>query len=176
MNEATTLMSNAAVLRGIILNDAIYIERLIDEFLSRYFCGNDPDKKRDLMELIICEPLNFDIKRLAFIEIVKKEYQDFLIKNPSFKSDIDSIMKDRNILAHWLLDTSENGTTAMSRGEIMFVRFKVKTEKAVNTKIFDQGKIDELKDKIKAVVNGLSELLISMGPSNSASGAASEPS
>jgi hypothetical protein len=39
--------------RGQIINDLIYLERLIDEAIARHLCV-DNDRQTELMELILC--------------------------------------------------------------------------------------------------------------------------
>ena len=51
--EITKKMQEAGyIYRGQLINDLIYLERLIDEVVSRHFC-EDLDKKKELMELML---------------------------------------------------------------------------------------------------------------------------
>jgi hypothetical protein len=115
--------------RGQIINDLIYLERLIDEAIARHLCV-DNDRQTELMELILCnERIGFSNKVQVFEYIFKKHKSDFVSNNPKIFSDIKKLIEERNIIAHYLLDTSENGKAMFDKeNKIGFVKFRNSTE------------------------------------------------
>jgi hypothetical protein len=148
---------------------------MIDEFLSSYFC-NDPQKQSDLMQLVISEFLTFDIKRQAFDFIIDKNFTEFRTKNPDFSNKINNLMKQRNILAHWMTDTSEDGIKIFEKGELRFVRFKSKSKNSSNFKLYSQDEVNVWIKTSNDIANILLDFLNANNPSESASGATSETS
>jgi hypothetical protein len=115
--------------RGQIINDLIYLERLIDEAISRHFC-EDLQRKKELMELILSnERIGFYNKVQVFEYIFKTHRPEFVNANPNIFSDIKKLIDERNIVAHYLLDTSEAGKKEyINNGKIGFVKFRNSTE------------------------------------------------
>ena len=128
-NVIVELQLTAYKYRGQIINDLIHLERLIDESISRHFCS-DAEKKTELMELILCnERISFHSKIQVFQYIFDKHKKEFVSNNLNIFSDIKKLNDERNIIAHYLLDTSETGKkTFKETGNIGFVKFRNSTE------------------------------------------------
>jgi len=74
--------------RGVILNEVVMLERIIDEILANYFCGTTP-KKQELMELIICtNRMIFENKIQVLQVLLERHKPDFLKANPTIIKDI----------------------------------------------------------------------------------------
>ena len=115
--------------RGQIINDLIHLERLMDEFLSRHFC-NDSERKKEFFELIIAnERMSFNSKIQVFEYVLKKHHNQIVIEYPDIFSDIKKLNEERNIVAHYLLDTSTDGIKMYEEFQkIGFVKFRNSTE------------------------------------------------
>jgi hypothetical protein len=115
--------------RGQLINDLIYLERLIDEAVSRHFC-TDLERKKELMELMLSnERIGFYNKVQIFEYIFKTHKPEFVKANPNIFSDLKKLIDERNIVAHYLLDTSETGKEEyINKGNIGFVKFRNSTE------------------------------------------------
>lgn len=134
--------------RGQIINDLIHLERLMDEFLSRHFCS-DTEKKKEFFELIIAtERMSFSSKIQIFEFIFKKHHATLTTKFPKIFSDIKNLNDERNIVAHYLLDTSPNGKKVFEEaGIIGFVKFRNSTETLWRNPANDNLKWHELTGK-----------------------------
>ena len=117
------------IYRGQLINDLIYLERLIDEAVSRHFCA-DLEKKKELIELMLSnERIGFYNKVQIFEYIFKTHRPEFVKANPNIFSDIKKLIDERNIVAHYLLDTSETGKSEyINNGKLGFVKFRNSTE------------------------------------------------
>lgn len=115
--------------RGQIISDLIYLERLIDEIISRHFC-NDIEKRKEFFELIIAnERMSFNSKIQVFEYLFRKHQKSFISNFPSVFSDIKNLNEERNIVAHYLLDTSDDGQEKMIKeNKIGFVKFRNSSE------------------------------------------------
>ena|SRR5258708_27825322 len=113
------------VLRGGIINEVIFLERVIDDFLSNYFCP-DHEKRDEMMELILTnERYALGSKIDVLVRILEKHYNEFYKANPTIKGDLVFILEKRNVLAHILLDTTFNG---IENETIGFIKYKNRKE------------------------------------------------
>jgi hypothetical protein len=122
------LFDYATTTRGMILNQTIMLERAIDEYLCLHFCQTKI-KRTELMDLIFgTERMSFDIKRNIFKILSNRYHTDFIKDNPTINSDIKQIVETRNIFAHYLLDSTENGIKEFAKGTglIGFIKFNNK--------------------------------------------------
>ncbi|MCW3106442.1 MAG: hypothetical protein JWQ09_948 [Segetibacter sp.] len=144
---AIVMYRKSSNMRGQVLDGVIYIERFIDDYLAWYFSGNDKQRV-DLLNLVFSvKETPFDFKRQIFEFIIERDYNDTYIANKQVFKNIEYIMKERNILAHYLLDTSEAGIDKfIATKELEFVKFKGKTE---NIEYKDE-KFDSLKKRIES--------------------------
>jgi hypothetical protein len=115
--------------RGVIINEVVLLERVIDEILAYYFCGSNP-KKQELMELIICtNRMIFENKIQVLKVLLEKHKPDFLKNNPTIINDItQKIIVERNIFAHYWLVTSAELSTFVKAKQTVFIKFKNTTE------------------------------------------------
>ncbi|MGN6396555.1 MAG: hypothetical protein ACTHMI_13385 [Mucilaginibacter sp.] len=102
--KITDKTSRSYHVRGIIISEVILLERIIDDYISRYFTSDDAKLK--LMKEIVfgSEKMAFDNKRQIFYEILKVNNSDFLKKHSNFNKDLLYIIEKRNNVAHLILD------------------------------------------------------------------------
>lgn len=138
------LEDQAFYLRGKIINHTIILERVIDEYLTNYFCGEDEEKRKVLMySLFGTNRITLDSKRQLFEDIIKKDKPDFVKKHPYLKKDLIYIAEQRNILAHYMLNSSDDGINNHDshiefvnfKGERKIIRFEEKTQIDLISKI-----------------------------------------
>lgn len=115
--------------RGQIIGDLIYVERLIDEFISRHLCETT-EKQKEIFELILAnERMGFSNKIQVFEFIIRTHKKEFLTSVPNMFSNLKNLNEERNIVAHYILDTSENARKAFQKSKsIGFVKFRNSTE------------------------------------------------
>jgi hypothetical protein len=145
----------AWTMRGLIINETIYLERLIDEFLGRHFCP-DKIKRSELFELILGnERISFESKRQILKFVMDKHFKTVVDTNKNIFSDLKEIIDERNFLAHQLLDTSDEAFNKLKENKIGFVKFRNSTE----TTWYDNDKINTIRKLIVAYIKLFSDEL-----------------
>jgi hypothetical protein len=100
------------------------------------------------MSLILCtDRITFRAKLDVFRLILIKKYPQFLADNPNFYKDlVHYTIEERNIMAHYLFDTSEGYIEKFNNGgKIGFVKFKVSSDNpAVKILEYDPPKINKI--------------------------------
>lgn len=144
------LEAESDMIRGRIITLTIWLERQMDEFISGYFCNDkyhNADKRIELLELIICERMDFYKKTKAFTDILEKDCQnkgiDFNKTYPSIKKELGEIAKDRNDFAHKFLMSR----TAKANDENIKMVF-LNIEKALEPIAYTQERIDDIINKL----------------------------
>ena len=115
--------------RGVIINQTIMLERIIDDIIANYFCGQTK-KKMELLELIIStNRMIFENKMQILKFILKNNNPTFLKENEKAVSDIlNIIIPERNIFAHYWLETSKKLTDYLKDQKTVFIKFKDTTD------------------------------------------------
>ncbi|WP_018345015.1 hypothetical protein [Cytophaga aurantiaca] len=150
-------------IRGHYLNEFIFIERLIDEYLTRHFC-DEAHKKKELFEYIMCENVAFEPKRLLLWYVMEKYDNEIYIKHKSKSEDLTFLMTTRNKLAHWMLDTSgEAHELYVSKSKLRLLRFKNK----VNEFEITDAVIESLDKMLTGNRDMMAELLEKTNPTSS---------
>lgn len=118
--------------RGALLSELIYLERLIDDYIARYFCENI-DKAKEMMTLILCVGggPTFDVKQAAFIYLLEDKKHPFYQKHPKIKKDLKFVIEFRNLLAHHLLDSSPEAIEAFNDSNLRFKKFGKKEKDTI---------------------------------------------
>lgn len=164
----------AVKIRGEILHEMSFLERIVDTYLAMHFCNCDTEKVKQMQLHVFGDNrMAFDAKRQIFFEIAsvhdKSWYKSY---KPSVKENLNNelsyIITERNKLAHLIIDTDEN----LPVDEIVFLRFlnDIKEFK------YDKLKTRDMVTLINKVCNFIGQRLGTMSPSSSASGTSSEPS
>jgi len=122
--------------RGVYIDSFAFLEKLIDEYLSRYFCGKDEKLKKDLMELVLCEKLTFENKRAVFSYVLKNKNIEIVTTYSKLLKDIEIANNNRNVFAHYMLDTSEYGEKMFEESKLVFVKFSYKDNVVISDEDF----------------------------------------
>lgn len=131
-------------IRGSFINDICHLEKLIDETIARYFCDTN-EKRGELLEIVLGnEKINFSSKVTTLKVLFDKYKPLILVDNPNMFKDINSLIELRNILAHYMLDTTTKGLERAGQGHICFVKFKHTTTVMCYT-------FDELKARVEEI-------------------------
>jgi hypothetical protein len=133
----TQYLDDIRIIRGKIIEQAIYIERFIDYYIANYFCG-DKRKSFELIDIIIStNKITFDSKLEVFKTITEKYNNQFLINNPQLINRIRKIIQVRNVFAH---HQAYLGDEALEKYEYQdvytFIKFKN------DTVVLEYSKID----------------------------------
>lgn len=92
-------------IRGKFLDQAISIEMLIDDIVSRHFC---PEKdRRNLLFSLVTPELTFSTRIKILETVLERCYPNLLRKYPNLIKEVGRIRDFRNKIAHSMLDTSD---------------------------------------------------------------------
>jgi hypothetical protein len=151
MDKHSIIQQNVANIRGSVIQNCVMVEKIMDEFISGYFCKEN--LKEDLMTFLLCtERITFRGKSDIFKLIIEKKenaarFAEFKKENPSIHNEItEYILEERNIFAHYLLDTAEGYIDRYEKhGIIRFIKFKVSKEKpAVHYLEYNNDRIQKI--------------------------------
>jgi hypothetical protein len=143
-------------IRGAIIQNCIIVERVLDEFLSGYFCKGD--LKEELMTFLLCtERINFRGKADIFKLIIdkkenKERFAKFKKENPNIHKDInDYVIEERNIFAHYLFDSTDGyNERYQNEKKIRFIKFKVsKDNPDIQYLEYDNDRILQIQNTIR---------------------------
>jgi len=123
MTISDKLHSDAAMTRGIIINEVAHLEKMIDAFLSMYFVQVG---KQTTFYLVFLSQMQLTKKVNIFKDTVSSYKNDFVKNNPTYSVDLGKIIEQRNLLAHEIIDLSKGGFLKYSKGYVQFDNFKKK--------------------------------------------------
>lgn len=105
----------SAYYRGSIIQKAIEIELRMDIVIGRFLSSNNQKLTVDTINMFdTAESIGFFAKNVAIHYIIKNYFHDFLAKNENFLSDLEYLMKKRNIVAHKRPEIESNDFTILS--------------------------------------------------------------
>jgi hypothetical protein len=134
--------TNMAFLRrGLIINETIMLERLIDDFIIEHFC-KDQEKQKELRELIIATNRMIFENKIQVLKVLLERHHKYVLEaNPKLTSEIlEKIIPERNVFAHYWLVTSAEIVEYLKEGKTVFVKFKNTTEHLQ----YDDDKVREI--------------------------------
>ncbi|RYE18328.1 MAG: hypothetical protein EOP42_30850, partial [Sphingobacteriaceae bacterium] len=92
INKPDSFEKSVIMLRGLIINHTIEIERKMDNALANHFCGN-LERKNELCELLLfTERITFDMKKQILYSILQTHYKGFIEENPEFMPSLEDIV------------------------------------------------------------------------------------
>ena len=125
----------AAEYRGSIINETIWLEKRMDDYIAYYFC-DDVNRTQEMHLLFWGDNrMSFEGKKQIFDYIARKHDLDWYKQYISLRSapvkkgsismnnDLCYIMEQRNILAHCVLDLRKDARNK-EKGTVSFLRFK----------------------------------------------------
>jgi len=113
----------ACRLRGEFLNGTAWLDVLLTDILSHYFCS---EKHRRLLFFTeVAGPTTFRAKTLLLEKILRHEFPDILSQHPKLRERLDALREFRNVLAHNHLDTSAQSLVKLKPDEVVFVKYKL---------------------------------------------------
>lgn len=138
-NTYQDLMRQAAEYRGQIINEVIWIEKMVDIYISSHFCKRDKSLMEEMHILLLGDNrIAFDNKRQIFHAIAMKhddKWYDSYKDNSGLPKEVKTktagafnnalcyLIEQRNVLAHCLLDTTKEAKYREDE-KIKFFRFK----------------------------------------------------
>jgi hypothetical protein len=130
-NPEMTLISKASAnTRGYLIEMLAGFESLIDFYITIHFTGHDEkDKFEEFVSLIIAPNVTLSNKIEIFRALVDKYHPKFLAKNKNYWTDFVAIVKMRNVVAHYPINTSPSAIAKFKAKKIIqYIKFKKYTE------------------------------------------------
>lgn len=143
-SDLLLMKSKSSLWRGTYITEYTFLEICMSEYISRYFTKIE-EKRNDLMNLFLCEKVSFETKRVAFEYILKKKNPNILIEYPDMVKDIIELMNHRNIIAHYMLDSSESGISLFNKNELSFIKFSHKNNPNI---VVSDARMKQLMDNL----------------------------
>ena len=103
--RAHDLHQLACRIRGEFLNGTAWMDVLLTDIVSHYFCFER--ERRMLFFTEVASTMSFRAKTLLLEKVLRYEFPEVLSQYPKLRQRLDSLREFRNILAHNHLDTSE---------------------------------------------------------------------
>lgn len=158
--QVSDLFDYATFIRGMAINQSVIIEKIIERYIAVMLC--EPEKVDELIDLILGnERITFEAKKQVFKVMVEK-YDNVFAKDGQVFKDLDEIIKKRNIMAHYLLDSSPEFINTFNFTDIRFIKFKDKRKPVIYKKqeIEDYFKlIDDTVDKLNIFIDFVASCL-----------------
>jgi len=105
--KLTALFKLAQEIRGPFLEQAIFVEKLIEDIIAQHFCPDEGRRDLFLSLVINGTDLTFSNKIAIFERLLRLCHGQLLEKYGDLVDEIHKIRKFRNRTAHAMLDSSE---------------------------------------------------------------------
>jgi hypothetical protein len=153
----TVYVYHASQTRGVLINSIILLERLMDKYISEYFCDT-PDRATELMDMILStRRITLDSKADVFRVILDKLYPEKKKENSAIAKDFKFIVEERNMLAHYFLDVSPDILNNFSEQNGAFTLLKI--EKTRTRELFDFKRIRRIGDTVSLYTAAITEMI-----------------
>ncbi len=127
----------AAQWRGKVLNYAVELELIIQDFLAYYFCGKSKKKRQNFLTLFIESETTFNTK----IKVVNKIFRNYSdqteYKFERVKSYLENIRKIRNIVAHSDISSTNFINNLNNKTGVFKQVYKESKSLSISEKVFD---------------------------------------
>jgi hypothetical protein len=104
--------------RGEIIEKFTYLEMIMDNIISRYFCSSTD--KTDELTAVVLSTIDFS-KKKDVIFYIMDSHKTTVDKHKGIKSDLDNLNKVRNIFAHRYLATFDHN---IADGNLSYIKFE----------------------------------------------------
>ena len=108
--------------RGEFLNQIIFLERSMDEYIAKFFCSTKT--KRDVMLSLILRTVKIGLSNKKDIStwIIKNRDKQFRKLHPKSVSELTEIVKYRNAFAHGIIEENRP-ITHLKNKETVFISY-----------------------------------------------------
>ena len=154
------VFEQAKNVRGLFLEQAIFIENLIGDIIAGHFCPEE-NRRRLLFSLIINDRnFTFSSKIKILKQLLKLRYPELGEKYPEVIKELKKVMEFRNKVAHRMLDSSEQFLAKKLTDRIQLVYFKDGQEKREVVTVKDMQKRLRACSRLVLTIIGIQEEVI----------------
>jgi hypothetical protein len=94
--------------RGLIIQEIVTMERLVDAYISGYFCPTN-EKRGEMLDLILStNKITYEAKAHVVREILNREFPGKKNEHTALYKDLIYIAEERNKVAHYMIDASQD--------------------------------------------------------------------
>jgi hypothetical protein len=138
--------------RGMIIHEAVFMERMIDLILSNHF-SKDPETFLEMRDWVFTERIPLEPKIQTLKLVFEKHKKQFVKDNPEFFNNLIHIAEQRNIFAHYLVINDEEHVKKFNlTGEITFAKFKTNSKLVPYTTDMVKKVVNMMLERIPALV------------------------
>jgi hypothetical protein len=150
--KAKKMYKTSLILRGVILDATVHMERIIDNYLSDYFCVNEL-RGNELKEMLWnTERITLSAKKDLLFMLINRYHKVFLETYPKFIDTLDKLIPHRNIFAHLELDFSSDN---LENSQFSFKKYH---NGKLTNKVYTKEAIDKITADFKHVIEALDTL------------------
>jgi hypothetical protein len=125
------MLYHSSCIRGFIINAMTMLERTMDYFMAKHFCGSSNPKEiskaEQLMNRVLAtKHITFENKRIIFDGITSSYYPEYKKEHLiNLHAELDKFNKVRNSMAHYVIEYSpESISHFLKTQEITFLKFE----------------------------------------------------
>ena len=138
--------------RGMIISQTIMLERNIDEYLCCHF-SCEKQKQIEMMDLVFGSKwVSFDFKKQIFVHLLSVHDNIFLNRNKKIDKSLTEFIRVRNILAHYILDTTIDTVNSFDYSEIKLIKFAKQRDKEIFNHEMISSHLKHLDDTIDEII------------------------
>jgi hypothetical protein len=142
LEEHNKAMEITFKIRGHVINQVINLEVVITEFIAIHFCS-DQAKQESFEKLFLWHNGMGLTRKKEILKFIVDNYEPDIIKgHPDTFKDLDEIIKCRNVLAHYYLDSAPGFLAKSSDGKFGFKGYK----KPDDVSEYDLDKLERITD------------------------------
>lgn len=146
----TNLGRTSLIIRGQILNVFTVIEALMDDIIAKTTFDTEQEY-HNFMDIVERKDLSMPIKKKLFKICLDKYVAKYGHDLTMTKDNIDLIVDKRNVVAHWMVDTSAEGVSLYQNSQTVRFMKTAKNKKEMVYELFEKEYAQKLELKILEV-------------------------
>lgn len=139
----TNLKNFVIDVRGSVLEDCTLLERLIYSIIRNY-SFDSPEDFDNILKLFVNGSLRIDIQLRLLDRCIKKLKTNIDVESSNIDLHINSLFIYRNMLAHWMLDTSEVSMNKFKSHKVFYLIERDKSNKLIGKEEFNAEKCSNI--------------------------------
>jgi hypothetical protein len=145
-----------AQVRGIVLQECILMERLMDSVIADFFC-KEQEMREALMDIILCtKRMTFESKTSTFREILNRRFPGNEKQNTAIYKSIINTIETRNMFAHYVVDYSNQAVVDYIQTQTTVALLKYDKKRV--SEIFTRERVESIVAKIHSITKVILDL------------------
>lgn len=152
--EFKEFIKKAHEVRGSILNESIFLEKMLNYFIATHYCG-DTEIRDEMCNNFLEFDVSFRAKVACFGRIMKENYKSWLSEHNKIPEYLTKICDLRNAISHQVLDTSKYGRQQF----LLFKEINLTHFNKIERIVFSQEYVEDIMNVITYTTNNIMLLL-----------------